>query len=105
MNVGSIEKHEETIQERGQKKKKVGRPVKPLPEIKPLVDVLATTIIHFFPEFLGWLNQLPDPRDQDMITYPRRVLIMGAILIFVLRLESRRQWTIDSLFGGVHGKC
>lgn len=46
---------------------------------------------HFFPQWNTWLDQLPDSRDQEAITYPRRFLACWGILLYVLQLGSRRQ--------------
>lgn len=49
------------------------------------------TLRHFFPLWDDWLDQLPDRRDQEAITYPRRFLACWGILLYVLQLGSRRQ--------------
>ena len=49
------------------------------------------TLRHFFPNLLPWLDALPDTRDQEAITYPRRFLALWGILLYVLQLGSRRQ--------------
>jgi hypothetical protein len=49
------------------------------------------TLRHFFPLWNTWLDQLPDSRDQEAITYPRRFLAGWGILLYVLQLGSRRQ--------------
>ena len=49
------------------------------------------TLRHFFPLWNTWLDQLPDARDQEAITYPRRFLACWGILLYVLQLGSRRQ--------------
>lgn len=49
------------------------------------------TLRHFFPNLLRWLDALPDTRNQEAITYPRRFLALGGILLYVLQLGSRRQ--------------
>ncbi|MBV9124462.1 MAG: hypothetical protein JO112_13965 [Planctomycetes bacterium] len=53
--------------------------------------MFAQTLRHFFPLWNTWLDQLPDHRDQDAITYPRRFLACWGILLYVLQLGSRRQ--------------
>jgi hypothetical protein len=53
--------------------------------------VFARTLRHFFPLWNTWLDQLPDARDQEAITYPRRFLAGWGILLYVLQLGSRRQ--------------
>ena len=49
------------------------------------------TLRHFFPQWDSWLDQRPDSRDQEAITYPRRFLACWGILLYVLQLGSRRQ--------------
>lgn len=46
---------------------------------------------HFWPEYRFWLGGVADSRDQDRITYDRSFLLMMGILLFVLKLGSRRQ--------------
>ena len=53
--------------------------------------IFVRTLRHFFPLWNTWLEQLPDRRDQDAITYPRRFLACWGILLYVLQLGSRRQ--------------
>jgi hypothetical protein len=60
------------------------------------LEACVKTLFHFFPQWRGWLGQFPDPRDQERIIYPRQVLIMAAVLLFWLRLASRRQWRLES---------
>ncbi|OIP89691.1 MAG: hypothetical protein AUK24_05905 [Syntrophaceae bacterium CG2_30_49_12] len=49
------------------------------------------TIRHFFPSFWGWVKSIPDPRNCQKITYPLESLIITGLLLFILRLGSRRQ--------------
>lgn len=53
--------------------------------------IFVHTLRHFFPLWNTWLDLLPDRRDQDAITYPRRFLASWGILLYVLQLGSRRQ--------------
>jgi hypothetical protein len=46
---------------------------------------------HFFPCWRAWLDELPDSRDQDAVTYPCRFLACWGLLLYVLQLGSRRQ--------------
>jgi len=41
------------------------------------------TLRHFFPLWNTWLDQLPDARDQEAITYPRRFLACWGILLYL----------------------
>ena len=65
-------------------------------EILAVTEVAVKTLYHFFPNWRKWLAELPDHRDQESITYPRGALIMAVILMFWMRLSSRRQWTYES---------
>jgi hypothetical protein len=51
----------------------------------------ARTVRHFFPAFNDWLNDVPDRRRQDRVTYHRRFLLWYGLLLFVGKLSSRRQ--------------
>jgi len=67
--------------------------MKPLPVV---ADVLGKTVKHFFPEFFAWLHAVDDPRNQEMIVYPREFLLWAAILIGLLYLSSRRQFRFEA---------
>jgi len=49
------------------------------------------TIRHFFPSFWSWLKNIPDLRNSRKIIYPPQCLIIIGLLLFILRLGSRRQ--------------
>ncbi len=51
----------------------------------------ARTARHFFPDFNTWLDEVPDLRCQERITYSPRFLLWYGILLFVGKLGSRRQ--------------
>jgi hypothetical protein len=53
------------------------------------------TVYHFWPAFLAWLKDLRDTRDQRFITYDRKFLLWWALLLFLLKLGSRRQLDFD----------
>jgi hypothetical protein len=53
--------------------------------------VLAKTVGHFWPDFRAWLAALEDTRDQNRIVYPRQFLSWMGLLLFILKLGSRRQ--------------
>jgi hypothetical protein len=53
--------------------------------------VLAKTVCHFWPEFRAWLAGLKDTRDQNRIVYPRQFLSWMGLMLFLLKLGSRRQ--------------
>jgi hypothetical protein len=60
----------------------------------------ARTLRHFFPSFNDWLDKVPDPRCFERITYHRRFLLWGGILLFVGKLGSRRQFDFKYREGG-----
>jgi len=60
-----------------------------------LPALLARTVHHFFPDFNSWLDQLPDPRREEMIVYPARFLAWWGIGLYLFRLGSRRQLDFD----------
>jgi len=64
-----------------------------------VLEVLFKTIGHFFPHFNRLLKGVNDPRDKAKMTYPIHVLLWVGILLFILKLESRRQ--INYLFNTV----
>jgi hypothetical protein len=51
----------------------------------------ARTVRHFFPDFNAWLDEVPDPRCQERISYCPRFLLWYGILLFAGKLGSRRQ--------------
>lgn len=63
-------------------------------EISPGV-ILGRTLRHFFPDFSKWISSLPDGRDQSRITYHQRHMIWSGMFIFLLHLESRRQFRFE----------
>jgi hypothetical protein len=69
-------------------------PPPPGPDLTPdhqVGPLFVRTLRHFFPQWNTWLDQLPDRRDPDAITYPGRFLACWGILLYVLQLRSRRQ--------------
>jgi hypothetical protein len=53
--------------------------------------VVARTVGHFWPELPAWLDALRDPRDPNRLVYPARCLTWTGLLVFLLKLGSRRQ--------------
>jgi len=51
----------------------------------------ARTVAHFFPEFHDCLKEVRDRRDPDLTTYPARFLIWMGLMLFLMRLGSRRR--------------
>lgn len=56
-----------------------------------LKTVLFKTVQHFFPSLSSWLASIPDPRTPKMIVYPLPSLIWIGILLFLMKLQARRQ--------------
>ncbi len=46
---------------------------------------------HFFPEFTNWLKAVSDPRRKGSCTYQIQTLLWVGLLVFVLKLNSRRK--------------
>jgi hypothetical protein len=61
--------------------------------------LLARTVAHFWPKFRSWLESLSDTRDQEKITYLRQFMAWQGLMLFLLKLGSRRQvrFELDSL--------
>lgn len=53
--------------------------------------IFYKTMEHFFPSFLNWLKQINDPRNELMIDYPLPSVLWVGILLFALKIETRRQ--------------
>ena len=51
----------------------------------------ARTVRHFFPRLNAWLDDVPEPRCPERLTYHRRFLLWYGLLLFVGKLGSRRQ--------------
>lgn len=64
-------------------------------KILKLGGAFVRTLRHFFPELNAWLDEVPDTRFQPFVEYHRRFLLWLALLVFTLRLGSRRQIDFD----------
>jgi hypothetical protein len=53
--------------------------------------LLVRTLRHFFPDFNDWLDEFPEPRRLDRLTYHRRFLLWVGLFLFLCKLGSRRQ--------------
>ena len=58
-------------------------------EEKNLVEVLSTTMGHFFPDFNDRLASLWDPRNQDMIIYRRETLLWSGLTMMLTKQGAR----------------
>ncbi|NLH39664.1 MAG: transposase [Elusimicrobia bacterium] len=54
-------------------------------------QILYKTMRHFFPEYRQWLRDMKDPRKKNMTSYELPVMIWVGILLFLLKLGSKRQ--------------
>ena len=52
---------------------------------------LYKTMRQFFPSFNNWLKQTGDPRNENDVVYGISALLWEGILLFLLKLGSRRQ--------------
>ena len=57
--------------------------------------VLARTVAHFWPDWRRWLDLLRDTRDPARTVFPTRYLAWEGLLVFLLKLGSRRRIRFD----------
>jgi hypothetical protein len=60
-------------------------------KVLALAAIFIRTLRHFWPRFNHWASDLPDTRFQEMVVYDRRFLLWWGVLLFCLKLGSRRQ--------------
>jgi len=53
--------------------------------------IMAQTIRHFLPDLNDWIDEIKDPRYPPFITYSKRFLVWWGLMLFLLKLSSRRQ--------------
>jgi len=56
-----------------------------------LIGALVSTVGHFFGSFCSLLSKVKDPRNPNKITYPLAGLTFAGVMMFLCRLEARRQ--------------
>ena len=56
-----------------------------------MIEVLYKTMKQFFPSFNNWLNRIDDPRQHGYIKYSFGEISWIGILLFLLKIGSRRQ--------------
>jgi len=56
-----------------------------------LMEILITTLHHFFGPFPRLLDEVTDPRNPKMITYPLASLFFSGMMMFLCRVKARRQ--------------
>ena len=59
-------------------------------KVLALGQAFIRTVRHFWPELNPWLDALPDTRLREMIVYDKRFLMWWGLLLFCLKLGSRR---------------
>ena len=60
-------------------------------EEETLVNVLLTTVEHYFPRFNEWLSELTDGRDQNAILYDKRTIVWTALITMITKRGSRNK--------------
>ena len=63
------------------------RPVTP-----DLARELTVTLRHFFPELMGWLGEVPDPRNPLYTVYALKLLLLMGVLMFLTHSGSRNHF-------------
>jgi len=53
--------------------------------------ILGKTLAHFWPDYRAWLAGVADTRVQELCTYGRQFLLIQGLMLFLLKLGSRRQ--------------
>ena len=87
---------QEICQSETSKKEKPGRQQKERPKKIADADLLKITVEHFFGDKLNkWIDEIKDPRVKDQCTYELKHLFWLGLLMFILRLGSRRQLTSE----------
>ena len=59
-------------------------------KVLELGKIFVKTLRHFWPQLNRWADDLPDTRFEPMIVYPTRFLVWWGLLLFCLKLGSRR---------------
>lgn len=69
-------------------------------EQQGLVEALITTFQHFFGSWASLFSGVADPRDPRKITYPLSALALSGVLMFLFRLQARREIALKLRNGG-----
>ena len=70
-------------------RKPAGRKPKSIEEVPPILDMLMGVTRHCWPELNRWLNDLPDPRLEEMCRYTGAHIWWEVIMTFLMRGGSR----------------
>jgi hypothetical protein len=63
---------------------------------------LVRTVLHFWPDFNCWLDQVPDRRRADRVVYHKRFLLWLGLALSLFKLGSRRQLDYELPKGNPH---
>ena len=80
---------------------RAGRRPRPLPDFSPLGMHVARVLKHFFPQLNDWFDEVPEPRNPRLLVYHRRHLIWQGLVMFLLHLASRHQWSLERFSAGL----
>ena len=69
--------------------------------VESLVEVLSTTVHHYFPWFNGSLEGLTDIRRQDLIIYQKQTIIWAALMALVTKRQARMNISLQMRQGQV----
>ena len=92
-NIGLQRKNSQEIRQRETgKKAKPGCCQQEKPQKITDADQLKITVEHFFGDKLNkWIDEINDPRRKDQCVYELKHLFWLGLMMFILRLGSRRQ--------------
>lgn len=96
-NIGLQRKDSQEIrQSETGKKAKPGCRQQEKPQKITDADQLKITVEHFFGDNLNkWIDEINDPREKDQRVYELKHLFWLGLMMFILRLGSRRQLTAE----------
>jgi hypothetical protein len=84
-------RHYERTDNKTAGKNKAGRKQKPQVPEPVTADLIKILLDHYFPDFNGWLGDLPDPRLEQRITYSKEHLFYMGMNMFLFHCGSRNQ--------------
>ena len=60
-----------------------------------ILNTYINTISHYFSHLPRWVARIHDPRNHNLITYPTIHMFFMGLILFLGRLETRRQLTFS----------
>ncbi len=66
-----------------------------LPDGHEITNAYIKTIGYYFPHLFDWVGQIADPRNPNLITFPKIHMFLMGLMLFFGRLETRRQLTFS----------